>query len=911
MSTLGPDQWQEVSPYIDEVLDVAPEKRAAWLLDLEKKDAPLASLLKILLNEQQQLQQEGFLENSVLHAGTGLAGQKIGAYTLLSQLGEGGMGSVWLAQRSDGRFERQAAVKFVRLTLSGHATEQRFKREGSILGRLTHPHIAELLDAGISADGNPYLVLEYVDGVPIDQYCDEHKLDVEARVRLFLDVLSAVAEAHANLIVHRDIKPSNVLVRSDGQVKLLDFGIAKLLAQEGDTSATILTMEGGGALTPRFAAPEQVTGGTVTTATDVYALGLLLYLLLTGQHPAGTSANSPAELVKAIVELEAPRASATVSAESAATAKLNTTPERLRRQLRGDLDTILGKALKKNPQERYGSVTALADDLRRYLKHEAISVRPDTLAYRTTKFVSRNRTAVALGTTAIALVIGSLTTGLLIANQQRKIAEHRFLQVRQLANQFLALDTIVQTLPGSTQARHQIVSTALNYLQALSSEVHNDRALALEVGTAYLQVARVQGLPTSSNLGEFNAADESLAKGEKFIDEILRADPRNRNALLTSAEIAHDRMILATGGPREDVVAQARKTTGRAELFLSIGNPTPEEIATVAQLFMNVGNSYNQLHLFDDAITTLRRGIEISKPIDSAQRIRAIGLSRLASGLRDSGDLDGALQSISEAETALQTATFPSEMQQSWTTAMILSRKGSILGEDGQPNLNRPEEAVVALREAFDITEKLAAQDPNDSRSRYAEMENGKELAAIVSHYDPKQALAIYDRAIARVRETKDSVNRKGNEASCLAGSALTLLRLRRPDAAKQRIDAALLLLKAKGSYPAEKLDPAAFQTLRALAAYQEQIGQRKTAVQTYEEILNKSLASNPNPQADLGSAYALSRAMAQLADAYSRTGESAKAQALTRNRQALWRHWLDSHPNNAFFRKQLEAASP
>ncbi|MGA7632290.1 MAG: serine/threonine-protein kinase, partial [Terriglobales bacterium] len=443
MSTLPPDQWQEVSPYLDEVLDIVPEQRSAWLLSLAERDARLASMVRALLDEQQQLKQEGFLERSPLPAGGArLVGQRVGAYTLVSQIGQGGMGSVWLAQRSDGRFERQAAVKFVSIALTSRATEERFKREGSILGRLTHPHIAELLDAGIFADSIPYLILEYVDGVAIDQYCDENRLDVDARIKLFLDVLSAVAEAHANLIVHRDIKPSNVLVRNDGQVKLLDFGIAKLLAHEADASSapTVLTMEGGRALTPQFAAPEQLAGGTVTTATDVYALGVLLFFLLTAQHPAGENKHSSANLVKAIVEVEAPRASEIVSAASDSAERRGTTPEKLRRQLKGDLDTILGKALKKNPQERYPSVTALADDLRRYLKHEAISTRPDTFAYRTAKFLRRNRMVVAFTTVALALVIGSLSTGLLIANRERKIAERRFVQVRQLANKFIALD---------------------------------------------------------------------------------------------------------------------------------------------------------------------------------------------------------------------------------------------------------------------------------------------------------------------------------------------------------------------------------------------------------------------------------------------------------------------------------------
>jgi serine/threonine-protein kinase len=266
----------------------------------------------------------------------------------------------------------------------GQGGEQRFKREGNILGRLAHPHIAELIDAGVSQAGQPYLVLEHVEGDQIDRYCDQHRLSVEARIRLFLDVLGAVAQAHANLIVHRDLKPSNVLVRNDGQVKLLDFGIAKLLEGEGHTGEpTPLTVEGGRAMTTEYAAPEQLKGEVVTTATDVYALGVLLYVLLTGQHPAGTGPHTPADLVKAIVDIEPARLSDSlpttrINPETAATiaAARAATPDKLCRLLYGDLDTIVAKALKKEPAERYPSVTALADDLRRYSEERADRARP-------------------------------------------------------------------------------------------------------------------------------------------------------------------------------------------------------------------------------------------------------------------------------------------------------------------------------------------------------------------------------------------------------------------------------------------------------------------------------------------------------------------------------------------------------
>ena len=330
------------------------------------------------------------------------------------------MGSVWAAERSDGRFERRVAIKFLHFSVASGAGLERFHREGKILGQLRHPNVAELLDAGVTANGRPYLVLEYVAGQPIDAYCDEQKLTIDGRIRLFLDVLSAVADAHANLIVHRDIKPSNVLVGADGQVKLLDFGIAKLLDDEANgVSPTLLTLEGGGALTPQFAAPEQINGGKVTTATDVYSLGALLYLLLTGEHPLGSERQSAVELMKAIVETEPPRLFQVISPDSSLIAEQRaTTPDKLRRELRGDLDTIVGKALKKSPTERYSSVSTLADDLRRYLKQEPVSARPDSIFYRIAKFVRRNQLPVL----AAALIVVALTVGLTVALSQTRIA---------------------------------------------------------------------------------------------------------------------------------------------------------------------------------------------------------------------------------------------------------------------------------------------------------------------------------------------------------------------------------------------------------------------------------------------------------------------------------------------------------
>lgn len=414
MPSWNRSHWQRVSAYLDQALELAPSERAAWLATLRVQDAELVEELDSLLRDGEQAHREGFLEgsSSPLLEQSSLTGMTVGAYTLQSSIGEGGMGSVWLASRSDGRYDAKVAVKLLKLALVGRTGGERFRREGQLLARLEHPNIARLIDAGVAAGGQPYLVLEHIEGDHIDRYCEAAGLDITQRVRLLLDVLSATAHAHANLIVHRDIKPANVLVSRQGHVKLLDFGVAKLLEEQPHTGE--LTLEAQRVLTLEYCAPEQLSGEPVTTATDVYALGVLLYLLLSGQHPAADATGSPAQMVKAVLD-RVPRA----VSEAAASPKL-------RRVLRGDLDNIVAKALKKRPEERYHSVNALAHDLQRYLAHEPVSAHADSVAYRAAKFVRRNRTAVGLGTLAAITLIAGMTGTLLQSRraiQQAAIAE--------------------------------------------------------------------------------------------------------------------------------------------------------------------------------------------------------------------------------------------------------------------------------------------------------------------------------------------------------------------------------------------------------------------------------------------------------------------------------------------------------
>jgi eukaryotic-like serine/threonine-protein kinase len=369
VALLDRDHWSVVSPLLDRMLDLSEPDRAAWLAELRTDSPELAAELSSLMASDAAADARSFLETP---PEVTLNGLELGAYTLERLLGHGGMGSVWLARRTDGRFEGRAAVKLLNLALVTPTGQARFRREGSVLARLTHPGIARLLDAGVSAGGQPYLVLEYIDGEPIDVYIEKHALPRDARIRLFLHVLDAVGSAHASLIVHRDLKPSNILVTADGTVKLLDFGIAKLLDTDASGDRGALTAEGSRALTPDFAAPEQVRGDAITTATDVYSLGVLLYLLLSGRHPR------PAAGV--------------------------TEPASLRA---GDLDTILGKALRTEARERYQTVAAFAEDLERFLRHEPVSARPASVAYRIGKLVRRNRLGVAAACAVLVALVGA------------------------------------------------------------------------------------------------------------------------------------------------------------------------------------------------------------------------------------------------------------------------------------------------------------------------------------------------------------------------------------------------------------------------------------------------------------------------------------------------------------------------
>ena len=875
------DKWAAISPYLDQALDLSEDERARWLAAVERENPALARDLQSLIDDHRAADRSKFLEGTAPPRPLPIAGTKVGAYTLVAPIGHGGMGTVWLARRSDGRFDGPAAVKLLNIALAGSEGEARFRREGQILARLTHPHIAHLIDAGVLPAGQLYLVLEYVEGQPIDAYCAARALETAARIDLFLQVLGAVAHAHANLVIHRDLKPSNVLVRDDGHVKLLDFGIATLVESEGEM-ATRLTREGGRAMTPAFAAPEQIAGERVTTATDVYALGVLLYVLLSGRHPAGDAAQSPLALVKAIAESEPPRVSD--AADTAAA----------RRALRGDLDTILAKALKKNPQERYGSVSAMADDLMRSRRHEPIAARADSWRYRAAKFVRRHRVFV----TATAAILVTLAAGLYTTNRQRAIAERRFVLVRQLASRLFDIDVQVRALPGSVKARQLIVDTSLEYLRLVGADVRGDPDLALEIGTAYMRVARVQGVPISGNLGQLDQADETLRTASRFIDAVLAARPRDRTATLRAAQVAHDRMILlARKGGGAEAANLARESARRLDQYLASGPIDPLEKEQVVITMMNVANRYLLSGDADEALRMARRAGEIARSTGQPHQAGA-ALMVVTQALRARGELQGALAAIDEA-VALEEPSAQDGVVRRLSYGLALIRRSALLGGDGMANLGRPDEAVADLERAYAIAESIVRQDAAETLGRERMSFAASRLAAIVRHADPARALALYDEALGRTAEIKNNARARRDEARLLAESTSPLRKLHRLDEARVRLGRAEEALRQLKMYPAATVEAGSETGALLLASVllDADAGNLTTAVAEARTLLDRVSASRSNAGSDLSEAEDVARLYSQIVAVYRRAGKTDLAADLDARRAAVWRPWIGKLP--------------
>jgi len=568
------------------------------------------------------------------------------------------------------------------------------------------------------------------------------------------------------------------------------------------------------------------------------------------------------------------------------------------------------KALESEPSDRYPSVEAFADDIRAFLELRPVRARAANAWYLTTRFLRRYW----LPASAAAVTVASLSLGLYTANRERALAQRRFQQVRQLANRVLGLDEMVGALPGSTKARRELVEMSREYLEALAPDARNDKELALEIGFAYVVLARAQGVPGAQNLAQYAQAEESLKKAEQLIGPALDSSPKRRQALFSLADISHGLMTLASQNRHrdEEVLTHAQKAVARLDAFLATGPPSPQEIRPVSAMFFNIALSNKNAHRNDDAIKYARRAAEVARMLPHTEDRLVSALSLLADLTRISGDLEGALQVIREAKAALGSADLLFERQRQNTAYQVFYREGLILGGDNGPSLNRPVEAVAAFQKAFDVIEDASQADPADTFFRILFDQTGQELGGILRDSDPQRALRVYDHSLRRLREVPDENRRAGREAAMLVGSSYALRRLSRTGEAKAKIDDAFGLLRKINEYPSDKIDSdsEAEPALRALGDYYAEIGQPARAGEVYQELLEKILASKPAPETDLRHATKLSRIYGSLADLRRRNREMEAAESLSQMRRNLWLAWDRKLPNNTYVRRQLQAAN-
>ena len=815
-------------------------------------------------------------------------GWRCGPYRLLDLIGRGGMGAVYLAERADGEVTQRLAVKLLPFG-AGDPQRERFLQERQILASLAHPNIARMLDAGHIENGQPFLAMEYIDGQPIDVFAAG--LSVRQIVTLFRKVCAAVAYLHRNLVVHRDLKPGNILVTGPasghpGEPKILDFGIAKMLDIATDATMTSMRM-----LTPDYASPEQATGGRLSTATDIYSLGAVLYRLLTGRPPHELQDGSPEAIAQVLASREVTR------------------PSRRVPELKGDLDSILLKALRKDPQERYATVEQFAEDLEAFLGSRTVRARSGNAWYRARKWVRRYWAPVA----AASLVIASLSAGLYVADRQRRVAERRFAQLHDLSKKVLDLPAELKISDLGITGR--VATLSMQYLEGLGREAAHDKVLALEIATGYLKVARVQGVPEWNQLGHYAEAQESLRRAEEFAGLALRAEPANRQALWLWANLAHDRAVTAYAQRHPaDVLANSPKAVESFDRLARLGNLTRREINGATYIYGDLAEVHIALHRFADAARYARLAIEYSRNTQTVPGPRAQAFNMLASAMMDLGDFPAAQEAMKHAREELESlpvrdpTPFPEYMAS--TRYQTRLREGLMLAEDGGVNFGRPSEAVPLLEQAFAAMGPYA-QTRSDYLARTVLATAGRYLGDVVRHTDAHRALDVYDYSLKMIREVPEDVTARRLEAVLLAGSSYPLRRLHRAHDSQERIDAAFRILRDTQDYPAEVVPPdsEAAVTLRALADHSSETGKPQAAIALYQELLRKMTASNPDPRNDLPNATRLSDAQASLAAILRRVGRNPEAAAIQKQRLETWQSWDHKLPNNPFVRRQLASS--
>jgi tRNA A-37 threonylcarbamoyl transferase component Bud32 len=881
---------QEVCTLFHELADLSPGDRERVLADRRIGPEVREELESLLSFDSTNFQ--GLTDcvadaaQQVLNSANGQEPDSCGPYRLVQRLGSGGMGAVYLGERSDGEMRQKVAVKLLRADAHRPEWRNRFLRERQLLASLNHPSIVHVIDAGHTADGRPFLVMEYVDGIPIDDFAAG--IEVRERLALFLGVCAGVSHAHRHLIIHRDLKPSNILVDASGQPKVLDFGIGKLLDETADATQTVERL-----LTPSYASPEQLSGTIQTTATDVYSLGAVLYKLLTGRSPHEPEPGT---------------------ARGTATSREVTRPSRWAPKLKGDLESILLKALREDPQQRYATVEQFADDLRAFLESRPVRARHANWWYRTRKFVRRYWMPMS----AAAVVIVSLSTALYFVNRQRAVAEARVAQLHRVSRQLLEIEHQLAAPNAGSDLRlhHDLAATSIQYLESLGREDLRNKQLTLEIGDAYLRIARIQGVPEWNQQGRYSDAERSLSKVAELANSVLAADPANREALWLSANAAHDRAVIAYIERRPDqVFAYSPKAVEGFDRLARLGSLTRREINGATYIYGDLAEVHIGLHRFEDAVRYARLGIDYSRSITTVPGPRGQAFNMLAGALTYLGDLQGALQAASEARNLWDQLRH--DEGDSYYTRLILyqtrCREGLLLGEDGGVNLNQPKEAALRLEEAFAALEGYAQTDRYNYEARAMIATGGHYLGDLLRRSNPKRALEVYDHSLVRVREVPNDVAARRIEALLLAGSSYAARAIHRDGDAKERIDAAFRLLRETGDYPnvAFQSGSEADVALQSLADHYAETGQPNQAIELYEGLRKHFEACNSCAERDLPAAADLSRIQASLAATLRNIGSREKAATVEAARADMWRLWNRRLSSNPFVLRQIAAAIP
>ena len=676
---MTPERWKQVEAVFEQALELSETDRAGFFEAKCDGDEELRRQVQSLLDSHAKAgtfmdKRSLFVsEDAVADARTSVAaGELIGPYRVVRELGRGGMGAVYLAERADQQYQKRVAIKLIKRGMDTAAVLRHFRRERQILADLDHPNIARLFDGGTTESGLPYFVMEYIEGVPIDEYCGSHALSIQERLNLFVQVCAAVSYAHQHTVIHRDIKPSNILVADEGVPKLLDFGIAKVLTA-GENAEALMTVTGMRPMTPEYASPEQVLSQPLTTASDIYSLGVVLYELLTGSSPYRLTTRSPREVERAINE-QAPVKPSTVISEHNRKSQIAN-----RKSLKGDLDNIVLMALRKEPARRYQSVEQFAHDIRRHLENRPVLARKDTLGYRARKFIQRNRVATAAGVLVFVSLVGGLVATAWQAHRatlQKMRAERRFNDVRRLAHSVLFdYHDAIKGLPGATAVRERLVKDALIYLDSLTRESSGDPALQRELAAAYERVGDVRGEIYSASLGDMTGALDSYQKALRLRETLVAADPRDVNNQRDLAE-----SYTKIGSQLQDTAEAARGLEylrKACALYRQLANGEPDN----SEVFDYLARAHNEL------------GVALQQWGDTAG-----ALENHNAALRIRKDLL-AHQPGSELHRRHLAVTY-------WDIGQVLLLRGDFKA------------AVEANRKATELSAALLAENPTSTRDR-------------------------------------------------------------------------------------------------------------------------------------------------------------------------------------------------